>query len=50
MLLKQDVDLGFSLISPEATAVIKKAGTIDDSEDDIQKLKALLEIKSDDEV
>lgn len=85
VLLKQDVDLGFSLILPDATATTAKAeaaakanggaraagktlvvgkseaerqkvfcsgggGAADDTEDDIQKWNALLEIKSDDEV
>lgn len=70
VLLKQDVDLGFSLILPDVgsttTAAVaakiaagkqavqsKKAtssgggAAIDDTEDDIQKWNALLEIKSD---
>lgn len=88
VLLKQDVDLGFSLILPDATTntattakaeaaakancgaraagktlVVGKSeaerqkvfcsgggGATDDTEDDIQKWNALLEIKSDDEV
>lgn len=50
VLWKQDVDLGFSLIPPDAGGAAQtktKGDAIDDSEDDIQKLKALLEIKSD---
>lgn len=55
------MDLGFSLMPPDGGITASpsttkpgkkgKADAIDDSEDDIQKLKALLEIKSsDDEV
>lgn len=44
MLWKQDVDLGFCLPQPEQAGKVEPP---DNTEDDIEKLKALLDIKKD---
>jgi nuclear factor erythroid 2 len=45
VLWKQDVDLGFTLTPPSAVIESKPAGKAE-NEEDIEKLKALLEIEN----
>ena len=45
MLWKQDVDLGFTLTPP--AALLTASQGVPSSDDEVEKLKALLEIKND---